>query len=378
MYIDRMEFKDKIERLVEELESRNLYFAILRSDRSLRYFTGLKTERNIEDIPILIVTSLGDSALLINRYVSSSMDHYIDELSEVYDIEFWEDHSDYVEKLKYLANKLGLYSRDGLVDDYMLLTHFLEINEIVSPGKVYSFSPTFRKIKRRKRMSEVFKLTRSSEAAIGILEKISDIISPGISEKFLYSQVKALVASEGLEPGFEPIIRFGEHTVKDVHLPTERRFHADDVASVTLAIDYRGYFVPVTYFYVAGDHGLFKDIYDAYTACMGSLVNEAKAGQRISYISNVFDSCATSYRLESIYSIDREKGFGVGTEFREDPIVRNDRSELLLGGEAITIAPMVLVKSKNVLLGFRSAEAIYINDDGVSYIHSPPEDLVVV
>jgi len=354
-----------LERLLEELERRarasidsmrekNIDYIVLTPSPNFRYLVGF-SEESYERLVLFIITSEGDRLLIAPRLanIPAWAGDYVD-------IELWSDSDNVVDLVESAARRLRIYGKRGAFEDTMSLRFYTLLKEALAPSSIVLASEILRDLRIRKSLYEVEAIKRAVRAAERVFEELYRIISPGLSERFLASQISGIIASEGYEEAFRPIVAFGENTANPHHIPGDRRLAYGDLVLIDLGVSVDGYVSDLTRLYHIGQ--IPREVAEKIShlsTCFSEAISTISHGVRASDVDLRVRACLAEYGMKE--GILHRTGHGIGVEVHEPPYLSINSQDILERGSVFTVEPGVYFRGK---YGLRVESDVAILDNG--------------
>ncbi|ASI53926.1 type I methionyl aminopeptidase [Metamycoplasma hyosynoviae] len=209
-----------------------------------------------------------------------------------------------------------------------------------------------------KTLEEIEKIKKACSILAEVKKIVYDFISPGVSLKEIDSVAfKEIIKRQG-KPAFLGQYGFPNTCCISVNeelihgIPSDYVVKNGDIVKIDMGVIWDGYYSDSAFTKGVGniseqDKKLIQVAKDAFYAGF----NAIKVGKRIGDISFAIGSYIKS---QGFYTPEEYTGHGIGKELHEDPIVDNDgvpgTGPIIRNGMVICIEPMILQKSKNVVV----------------------------
>lgn len=350
------EYRRRVGEAVALLRALGGDYIVVSPSANMTYFTGLRIE-SLERIALLFINTDGDTVLLLPQLVR--VPDYVRELMETV---FWDDSSGPSRHIDRIARDLRIYGKRGFFEDSMTLSQIEYLRERLSPEKISLLSRISRDLRYRKSDEELARIYSSVRTTERILGELYNLLVPGVSERFLERQILGIMASENVEPGFRPIVAFGENTADPHHRPSDRVLRPGDPVIVDIGVAGEDWYVSdLTRVFVVGTPPReLRDLFETYKTCYEEVLRALRAGVKASEIDLVSRTCLTDSGLGR-YIVHRT-GHGIGLEVHEPPYLSIGSEDVLEKRVVFTIEPGVYIEGS---LGVRVESDIVITDDGV-------------
>jgi Xaa-Pro dipeptidase len=333
---------------------RGVDYLALTPSPNFRYLAGFSEDTH-ERVMLLILTSGGEKVLIAPRlanipgWVSSSID-----------VVLWGDEDSVSGVIDRIAKRLRIHGRRAAFEDSMSFRVYTMLRDILAPSSVSLASEILGDLRMRKSLYEIRVIMRAVRAAERVFEEIYKILTPGLSERFIASQVSSIVASEGFDEAFRSIVAFGENTANPHHIPGDRKLSRGDLVLVDLGVVVDGYISDLTRMFSLGP--LSRDARDRFSclmSCFSEALSMISPGIRASEIDLRVRSCLSEYGFGE--NILHRTGHGIGIEVHEPPYISINSDHVLDRGNVFTIEPGIYFRG---LYGLRVESNIAILDNG--------------
>ena len=343
------------------------YFVVTPSP-NLTYFTGIR-EESYERILFLLVNADNEAVLVIPQLIS--VPEYLKDLLEIY---VWSDSSGPLPVIEKIVKDLKIYRKIGFYEDSMRLSVLEFFREIVAPEKIYLFSRISRELRYRKSHEEIISIYNSVKKTEKVLQEIYNLLVPGITERFLATQIINMISSEGFDPAFKPIIAFGENTAEPHHVPGDRVLRPGDLVLVDIGVvNSDGYVSDLTRLYhVGAPFKELKDLFNIYSECYRNVLSSIRVGVKASELDLVSRTCISDYGYGGY--IRHRTGHGIGLEIHEPPYLSLNSEDILERGVVFTIEPGIYISNK---YGIRVESDIAISDDQIIELDKLSRDIII-
>ena len=330
------------------------YFLVTPSP-NLVYFTGIR-EETYERIMFLVANADGETVLVAPQLVS--LPPHVRDLAEIY---LWSDASGPSQIIEKVARDLRIFGKIGFFEDSIRLSQLDYLREKLSPEKIHLLSKITRELRYRKSHEEIMSVYNSVKIAEKILQEVYNMIAPGLTERFLATQILNLISSEGADPAFKPIVAFGENSSEPHHIPGDRVLRVGDLVLVDLGVaGSEGYVSDLTrIFHVGAPSKELRDVYSVYAECYNEVLRRIRAGIKASELDLASRACISDHGYGAY--MRHRTGHGIGLEVHEPPYISLDSNDVLERGVVFTIEPGIYLPNK---FGIRVESNIAISDEG--------------
>ncbi|GGL63671.1 type I methionyl aminopeptidase [Sporolactobacillus putidus] len=216
---------------------------------------------------------------------------------------------------------------------------------------------------RLKTENEIAKIRRAGKIVAQTLEKLRQVIEPGVSTIELDALAERSIRNAGAKPSFKGYDGFSNSICTSVNnqlahgIPGSYVLKDGDIISIDIGAQYDGFHADSAWTYPVGEvSGSVRRLLNATKDALYQGIAEARPKARLTNISHAIQNCAES----NGFSVVRElTGHGVGRELHEDPDVPNygipGCGPMLRPGMVLAIEPLINEGSRNIYI---------VEDDG--------------
>lgn len=214
--------------------------------------------------------------------------------------------------------------------------------------------------------AEIEKMRRPGKIVAEILERLKEVVEPGISTAQLDKQAETLIGRMGCRSAFKnyrvgaavfPAVLCTSVNEEVVHgIPSNRRLNEGDLLSLDFGVEYDGFYGDAAVTIPVGeiDEESAK-LLRITEECLRKGLENAAPGKRLGDVGAVVQEHAE----EAGYSVVRDfVGHGIGRALHEDPQVPNfgsrGRGRAIKAGMVLAIEPMINM----------GGAAVRVQDDG--------------
>lgn len=211
-------------------------------------------------------------------------------------------------------------------------------------------------IRMRKDSYEVELIARAAEIALKAMDRITEILKPGVSEWELAVEAEYTMRKMGAEsPAFQTIVASSTSSSKPHAKPSYRRIGEDDIVMVDLGATYKGYKSDLTRTFLLGD---FKQKYNHLLEAIYKAKHVALEALKPGASSREVDKAARDYITDLGYGefFIHGLGHGVGLDVHEPPFLNPVNEYTIPENCVLTIEPGIYIPGR---IGIRD-EDMYI------------------
>ncbi|NLZ45704.1 MAG: aminopeptidase P family protein [Clostridiales bacterium] len=353
---------DRIQKLISRLPD-NIDMAIITSDVSRRYFTGMKSSAGT-----LVVFKEKAYLIIDFRYIEKAMKTVVD-----CDVLLQEKTYEQINKLmkKHNAKTFSIES------EYMSVSHmntFKEkiCGEIIVDNTLSSIISELRIIKTDDEMEKISTAQKIAEKAFN---EILSFIAVGKTEREIALALNFEMLKCGAEAlSFETIALSGANTSLPHGVPTEKTVNNGDFVLMDFGAVYEGYHSDMTRTVAVGKPSeKMKLVYDIVLNAQMVALSQAKSGitgsQLDEYARDII--CKNGFKDNFGHSL----GHGVGMEIHELPNASPYSETRLEENMVVTIEPGIYLPNE---FGVRIEDFIVIKNDGCKNLTTAPKNLICI
>jgi methionyl aminopeptidase len=202
---------------------------------------------------------------------------------------------------------------------------------------------------RLKNAAELAKIREASAILSQTLEQLTGLIAEGITTGELDDFARSYVRQRGAEPAFLGYLNYPASLCVSINeevihgIPGKRRLRAGDIVGLDVGINLQGYFSDAAVTLPVGQVSEARQrLLRVARECLELGIAEAKAGNRISQVSEAIHRHASAHSFEVVRQYC---GHGVGFAQHEEPQVPNYVSSgpnpRLKPGMVLALEPMI-------------------------------------
>jgi methionyl aminopeptidase len=216
----------------------------------------------------------------------------------------------------------------------------------------------------RKSKRELEKMANAGRVVVEVLERLGEIVEPGVTTADLDRAAEKLIRSRGGKPtfkgyrGFPGSICASPNSMVVHGIPGAYRLEEGDLISIDVGVTKDGFVADSAYTFAVGEiESDAQRLMDVCRAALDAGIDEARAGLRIGDISSAVQRVTEASGFSIIRSL---VGHGVGRSMHEEPQIPNFGSP----GHGVELAPgMTLAIEPMITAGDAD---VHVTDDGWS------------
>jgi Xaa-Pro aminopeptidase/Xaa-Pro dipeptidase len=225
----------------------------------------------------------------------------------------------------------------------------------------------FYSMRRVKDENEISLIREASKRVDMLYEFSTKVIREGVSEREIASRVVGEALSLGLDTpyvntDFTPIIVASGPNSSFPHAQvSDRRLRRGDVVKLDFFFRYKGYVSDETRTFILGSASNdFREAYETVLHAQEEGLKAVKAGVKACDVDSACRKIIEERGLQEYFV--HGTGHGVGLEVHEPPTISVNQSELLEGGNVVTVEPGIYFPGK---FGVRIEDTVYVGDSAV-------------
>jgi Xaa-Pro dipeptidase len=333
-------------------------------DSNFFYTTGLK--KGLFENSVAVLFSDGYIDLIVPSLEEVSAKKAVD--SEIY---VYSNKDEYIKNLK---NSLKNNKKIGLNFNSITYKDFKNFEELFSNSEFFDAEESFSKTRRVKDEKEIFFIKKASEIVDRVVEKIPEIVTEGIHEFELASEMEYLMGRYGSDkPAFETISSFGSNTAEPHYTHGKKKISDGDFVLCDFGANYMKYNSDITRTFIFGNCSeKQKKIYETVKQAQQKGLELIKPGVKASEVHKVvFDFIQNSpFKDCFIHST----GHSLGLDVHDPGLSINSESDVVLEENMVfTVEPGVYIPGFG---GVRIEDDIRVIGDGFEFLTESSKDIV--
>lgn len=243
---------------------------------------------------------------------------------------------------------------------------YLELAGKVGEKKLVPLKDSVEKLRMVKDDEELSRIRKAVKLTDRGLRHIRRFLKPGVSEKELAAELEVFFKLEGGEPGFQPIVAFGERSSMPHHVSSNRKLKAGDIVLIDLGTSFQGYHADLTRTWLSRSmNAKEKEIYGIVLDAQRAAIDRVKPGVRLASI----DAAARGVISSSGYgeNFGHGLGHGIGLNVHELPAVSAKSDGRCRKGMVFTIEPGIYIPGWG---GVRIEDDVLVTEKGCEMLSS--------
>ena len=356
--------REKLKRIYNKMEERNLPQMIITDPPAIFYLTG-KWIHPGERMLALYISTKGKEKFFVNRLFPIEEDLGVE-------IQYFDDTEDSVELLSKVVDKESSLG----VDKTWPARFLLRLQELKAASSYVNGSVIVDKVRQIKDKDEQEKLIQSSLLNDAVMAELIPYVVKGHTEKELNAIARELYKKHGAsDVSFDPITAYGRGAADPHHETDDTKGKRGDCVLLDIGGVLDNYISDMTRTVFLGEVSeRHKEIYQIVRDANLRGIAMAKPGNRM---------CDVALACRNYIE---EKGFGkyfthrtghsAGIEDHEVGDVSSVNEEIIEVGQCFSVEPGIYIPEENI--GVRVEDLVLITEDGCMVLNHYPKDLLIV
>jgi len=334
-------------------------------DENFFYVTGL--EKGLFEGSIAALFPDGKIDLIVSKLESETASKTNLHL-EIYRTE--EDFEKILKKSYTTHRTIGLNYNGVKHKDYVKLKNFF------SNSTLKDVSNAFTNARAIKEESELELMKKAASISDKVMEKIPEILHPGMSEYELAAEINYLMQKNGADkPAFETISSFGENTAEPHYTHGDKKIEPGDFIICDFGASYKKYNSDITRTFVFGDASskqkeMYQTVLKAQKTGFEKITEGVKLCEVHQAVADFIDN--TSFKGRFIHSTGHSLGMLVHDG---GPGFRTGCEEKLKENMVLTVEPGVYIPGYG---GVRIEDDVVIKKDGMELLTRTPWEFIEI
>jgi Xaa-Pro aminopeptidase len=319
----------RLDRLRRLFYSLNIFGAVITDMKNVRYLSGFTGSEGT-----LIITENSGLFLTDGRYTTQAS-------REVKAFET-KEYKKKTEGIADAVKELGI-GRVGVESHHMTLSIFDDLKDLMSGIELIPMKKDLSELRMIKEDDEIASIKRAVKIAEDSLNEIIPMISPGVSEKEIATELEHAMKLRGSGPlPFPIIVASGEHGSLVHARPGSREIKSGELLLIDFGAENQGYASDETVTFMIGkESAREREIYDIVRGAQREGINKAKPGVPVKEVDNAVRDFISKSGFADFFS--HGTGHGVGLDVHEPPHISPLGNGLLSPGMVITIEPGIYI-----------------------------------
>lgn len=343
-------FPERRERLLKELEVRNIPAMVIVKPANVFYLTGFQGSAGTviigEDGPLLLVDP---------RYTLQA-----------------EEQAVGVKVIEVRRNQLSAagtwlgrrkLKRVGFEDSYLTCAEFRALERAGKNNIIWeNLGGTVEGLRAVKEPAEVERMAKAGRLTAEVFECLLPQVRPGVREVELAAEIEYRLRRNGADGvAFETIVASGFRGAYPHARASNKQLKAGELVIFDLGAILSGYAADMTRtIFLGKPPARIAALYQAVLKAQESGINALEAGKTAGSVDRAVRKTLATHKLDGFFT--HSTGHGVGLEIHESPKLARSEKARLLAGHVVTVEPGIYIEG---LGGIRIEDTLAIGSDGV-------------
>ena len=356
--------REKLKRIYNKMEERNLSQMIITDPPAIFYLTG-KWIHPGERMLALYISTKGKERFFVNRLFPIEEDLGVEN-------QYFDDTEDSVELLSQVVDKESPLG----VDKTWPARFLLRLQELKAASSYVNGSVIVDKVRQIKDKDEQEKLIQSSLLNDAVMAELIPYVVKGHTEKELNAIARELYKKHGAsDVSFDPITAYGRGAADPHHETDDTKGKRGDCVLLDIGGVLNNYISDMTRTVFLGEVSeRHKEIYQIVRDANLRGIAMAKPGNRMCDV----DLACRNYIEEKGFGkyFTHRTGHSAGIEDHEVGDVSSVNEEIIEVGQCFSVEPGIYIPEENI--GVRVEDLVLITEDGCMVLNHYPKDLLIV
>ena len=350
---------NRIKKLREELENKDIQAMIVSNPKNIRYLTGLTAEGT------LIINKKENLFLTDSRYIEEVKNNLTVEdnisLINISDISRY----DY-ENFLILCNNVGFEEKYITYETYQNYLQLYQANLVETEGII-------EQIRQEKQEDEIESIKKACKITDECFEYIIKYIKKGMTEKRIAFEIEKYMRINGAENiAFEFCVASGPNSALPHATPTERKLQENDVLLIDIGCKVNGYCSDFTRtIYLGKASEKFKEEYNFVLRQQKNIIESLKEEKNI---IDIFKPIYKAYE-EKDFLILHAFGHGVGLDIHENPVLGIKKESYLKENMVLAVEPGIYIPKE---YGIRIEDTVLVTKNGCITLTKSAKNLIEI
>ena len=356
--------REKLKRIYNKMEERNLSQMIITDPPAIFYLTG-KWIHPGERMLALYISTKGKERFFVNRLFPIEEDLGVE-------IQYFDDTEDSVELLSQVVDKESPLG----VDKTWPARFLLRLQELKAASSYVNGSVIVDKVRQIKDKDEQEKLIQSSLLNDAVMAELIPYVVKGYTEKELNAIARELYKKHGAsDVSCDPITAYGRGAADPHHETDDTKGKRGDCVLLDIGGILNNYISDMTRTVFLGEVSeRHKEIYQIVRDANLRGIAMAKPGNRMCDV----DLACRNYIEEKGFGkyFTHRTGHSAGIEDHEVGDVSSVNEEVIEVGQCFSVEPGIYIPEENI--GVRVEDLVLITEDGCMVLNHYPKELLIV
>jgi len=339
--------KDRVDRLRTLFGELGISGIIVTNMKNVRYFSGFTGSEGT-----LILTEDSGQFLTDGRYTTQAS-HEVKVFAT----------KEYKKKTDGIADAVKEFGikRVGVESHHMTLSLFGNLKDLMSGIELIPIKKDLSELRMIKEDDELVFIKRTIKIAEDALNEVIPMISPGVSEGDIATELEYAMKLRGSGPLPFPIIAAsGEHGALVHARPGPREIRSGELLIIDFGAENQGYASDETVTFMIGEERTReREIYEIVRGAQREGINKISPGVSVKEIDKAVRDFISNSGFGDFFT--HGTGHGVGLDVHEPPHISSLGDGILTAGMVITIEPGVYIPGWG---GIRIEDMLLVSEEG--------------
>lgn len=360
-------YMKRIAKVQEKMQLENLDYLILGPSSNMYYFTGFKMVAD-ERLQLIIIPSSGTPTAILQEMYKEEAENI---MKGRITILTWNDKQEPLQLVKEILQETK--NIRIAVDDTLRSRHLIKMMTVFPDCSFACASRLVDSLRMFKDEEEIKMIAKAEALADKVMEKVQEVIKPGMREKELeFFVVKSFqeMGADGIS--FKPIVASGNNSSSPHHISDNREFQAGDFIIVDCGGIIDGYCSDITRTFCLGKATEeMKKIYNAVREANEESFSILHKGCLAEEVDRRARKVISDFGYGSYFT--HRLGHGIGLDIHEAPYLVEGNRQQILPGMVFSIEPGIYLPGK---YGVRIEDIVVITEEGPRYLSKFNKELV--
>jgi len=234
------------------------------------------------------------------------------------------------------------------------------LKKFMSKVKFTGFRDVVESIRMVKDASEITAIKKSVALSKKVMNKVIELIAPGVSEKYLAGVIESEFIKYGARSSFSPIVASNKNSSMPHARPGDTKIPRNGFVMIDMGCNLGGYSSDMTRTVAIGKiNKLFSKIYGIVKMAQEEAISMVRPGRKIGEL----DLAARSIIDKEGYCdcFGHALGHGIGLDVHESPSISRSNTNILMPGMVFTVEPAIYIPGFG---GVRVEDMVLVTDKG--------------
>ncbi len=341
------DYKRRVELLKGELKTGKLDSFLVTNETNVSYLSGFPGE----DAAILI--TLGEPVFITDsRYIEDVKRCVRGFRVRLVDLSTYQTLRQII--------KAGRLKRVGFESMNLPYEVVNRLKRLIGDAQLVPVNDMVERLRAVKDDTELKFIRDSIRLATKVFEKVTDLIRPGVSERYIAAKAEIEFIERGARPGFGLIVAAGANSSRPHAIPGDLRIARNSFVMIDMGCSLKGYNSDITRMVVVGNPGKkFRKLHEIVSSAQAGAIEIIRPGARIADVDRTAREYIHSKGFGKYFG--HALGHGVGMAVHEQPGISKRSEGLLKPGMVFTVEPAIYIPGFG---GVRIEDMVLVTDKG--------------